>query len=323
MSTNINMNDDVLVKYLLSEADPGEIAAVEAWLNTNTGNKKYYNEMKLIWEDSLRLAGKSEGDESGTWSKIEDRLNFNAAPVASSKPLMNSYWLRLAASIVLVCGIGWFAINYFKSPAVMNVETKEQVLTQLLPDGSQVTLNKNSLISYASRFTGTTRPVKLQGEAFFKVTPNADKPFIISVNDITVRVIGTSFNVKSRNGKTVIVVETGLVRISKYQSSIELHPGERVTIDQNQKTLVKENNQSKLYNYYRSKQLECENTTLQELVDALNEIYQANIVISNPALRSKQINANFKNQSLDEILHVISLTVNVQVQRKNEQILLN
>ena len=317
---SLNINDDVLVKYMLSEANASEVTEVQAWLNANAENQKYFNDMKLIWEDSLRLADDSEDNESATWSKIEDRLNFNSPVVLKRRSLIHSNWLRLAASIVMICGLGWLAFNYFKKPAIMNIETKEQVLTQLLPDGSQVTLNKNSLISYASKFTGTTRPVKLQGEAFFKVTPNATKPFIISVNDVTVKVIGTSFNIKNRNGKTVIVVETGVVKISKYQNSIELHPGERVTIDQ--ETLSKESNPGKLYNYYRSNQLECKNTTLQELVDALNEIYHANIVISNQALRNKQITASFKNSSLDEILNVISLTVNVQVQHKNQQIIL-
>ena len=206
---SLNINDDVLVKYMLNEANASEVTDVQAWLNASAENQKYFNGMKLIWENSLRLADDSENNESATWNKIEDRLNFNAPPVLKRKSLINSNWLRLAASIVIICGLGWFAFNYFKTPAIMNVETKEQVLTQVLPDGSQVTLNKNSLISYASRFTGTTRPVKLQGEAFFKVTPNATKPFIISINDVTVKVIGTSFNVKNRNGKTVIVVEPG------------------------------------------------------------------------------------------------------------------
>ncbi|MBB6274537.1 ferric-dicitrate binding protein FerR (iron transport regulator) [Pedobacter cryoconitis] len=317
-----NMNDDVLVKYMLNEANASEVIEVQAWLNAKAENQKYFNDMKKIWEDSLRLTEHSEDHESATWSKIEDRLNFNTPVILKRKSLINKSWLRLAASITMVCGLGWFAFNHFKSPAITNIETKEQVLTQILPDGSQVTLNKNSLISYASKFTGATRPVKLQGEAFFKVTPNSAKPFIISVNNITVKVIGTSFNVKNRNGKTVIVVETGIVKISRYQSSIELHPGERVTINQDQKTLSKESNPGKLYNYYRSNQLECKNTTLQELVDALNEIYHTNIVIANHTLKNKQITASFRNSSLEEILDVISLTINVQIQHKNQQIIL-
>jgi transmembrane sensor len=319
---SLNINDDVLVKYMLSEANTSEVTEVKAWLNANPENQKYFNDMKRIWEDSLRLADDSEDNESATWNKIEDRLNFNSPVVLNRKFLINTNWLRLTASIVMICGLGWFALNYFTKPALMNIETKDQVLTQILPDGSQVTLNKNSLISYTRSFTGTTRPVTLQGEAFFKITPNAVKPFIISVNDVKVKVIGTSFNVKSRNGKTIIVVETGVVKISRNQSSIELHPGERITIDQGQKTLAKESNSGKLYNYYRTNQLECENTPLQELVDALNEIHHANIIIGNQALRNRQITASFKNSSLEEILNVISLTVNVQVQHKNQQIIL-
>ena len=93
-----------------------------------------------------------------------------------------------------------------------------------MPDGSVITVNKNSTLSYPSEFKGKTREVALNGEAFFKVTPNKEKPFIIHVNDVTVRVVGTSFNIRSEKGKTEVIVETGIVQVTKNKRTVSLLP---------------------------------------------------------------------------------------------------
>ena len=97
-------------------------------------------------------------------------------------------------------------------------------MNDTLPDGSFVTLNKNSSIHYPKKFPGRKRNIELKGEAFFTVTPDKEKPFVISVNDVTVTVVGTSFNIKSVSGKTQVVVESGIVQVTKNNKTIELKP---------------------------------------------------------------------------------------------------
>ena len=73
--------------------------------------------------------------------------------------------------------------------------------------------------------------VSLKGEAFFNVTPNKKKPFIISVNDVQITVVGTSFNVKTINGNTEVVVETGIVKVTRAGKTVELKANEEVTVN--------------------------------------------------------------------------------------------
>ncbi|WP_316776768.1 FecR family protein [Pedobacter antarcticus] len=324
MSSNNNtMDDGLLVKYLMNEADTREAHQVESWLRDNTKNQQYLHEFKLIWEESAALtAGSEDEDESAAWNRLENRLHLNDAVVVKAEKIVSNSWLRVAASILLIGGLAWFGIYSFRSPELITVQSNATVLSKMLPDGSEITLNKNSEIIYSSIFKGDTRPVTLRGEAFFRVAPNAGKPFIITVNGITVKVVGTSFNIKSTENKTVVIVETGIVQVSKGDSVINLNPGERSIVTGDQARLSKEHTQSKLYNYYRTNELVCEDTPLQELVDVLNEIHHANIVIGTPALKNREITANFKNQSLDEIISVIKETFKIQADYKNQQILL-
>ena len=134
----------------------------------------------------------------------------------------------MAASLIIVIGIGLLAYRLLNHPAKeVTVLAQQTVLNDTLSDGSVVTINKGSSISYLSKFKGETRQVALKGEAFFNVTPNKEKPFIVSVNDVLIKVVGTSFNVKTINGSTEVVVESGIVKVVRGENTIELRAGRK------------------------------------------------------------------------------------------------
>lgn len=322
---NINMNDDLLVKYLVGETAADETAAVENWLNVNENNLKYYHDFKKIWQDSLLIAAQNTCvDEDAAWKRLQNRIHEKDVPVHTLKK-SSFHWVRIAASILLLITLGWFGYSYFDNKSantLVEIQAANTTLNDTLPDGTTVTLNKNSSLSYTHKFRGNTRPVILKGEAFFNVSPDKTKPFVITINEVTVQVVGTSFNVKNKNGKTTVDVETGIVKVRKNQDQVELRHGEKVIIADLQSQLLKSISKGKLYNYYRNKELICDQTPLQELVDALNEIYNTHIIIKNAELQEKPITTIFKDQSLDQILEVIQETFLIKIERRNNQILL-
>jgi ferric-dicitrate binding protein FerR (iron transport regulator) len=203
------------------------------------------------------------------------------------------------------------------------VATQAVPQTKSLPDGSQITLNRNSTIKFVRKLRGKTRAVELKGEAFFKVTPNEEKPFVIDVNDVTVTVLGTSFNVKGYNEQTEVVVETGTVKVESKGKSVVLKAGGRVTINKSDSTIIEQKSRDKLYNYYVTKEFVCDNTPLWKLVEVLNEAYNVRIEIVNPDLRELPLTTTFYNESLDNILNVISETFDITITRDGERIFMN
>src|SRR5688572_28966306 len=95
------------------------------------------------------------------------------------------------------------------------VNTSDVAQTYDLPDGSNVTLQPNSNIKFSTLFNVSIREIQLEGEGFFDVIPNKDKPFIVYANDITTRVLGTSFTVRSfsEDKQVTVVVKTGKVSV--------------------------------------------------------------------------------------------------------------
>jgi transmembrane sensor len=318
-----HINDDLLVKYLLGETTEEESLFVENWINSNAANKKQYEDFKTIWEESKRLAAVSTVNEKAAWQRFKTRIE-QPKQTAVVRKMKAPAWWSVAALFIVLAGAGYFGFKIFGETPVQNIAvvSKESVIADTLPDGSVVTLNKNSELEYPSRFKGDTRTIALKGEAFFNVTPNKKKPFIIHVNDVTIRVVGTSFNVRSVNGVTEVLVETGIVQVIRNNKMVQLQPEEKAIVTQQDSALVKEKVEDKLYNYYRSKQFVCDDTPLWKFVKILNEAYDANIVIDNPKLRNLRLTAPFDNESLDRILEIIHETFNITVVKGKDSIIL-
>jgi transmembrane sensor len=317
--------DELIAKYLLQEATAMEIAQVDNWVAASDANKKAFAHYKLLWEESKKIAATNAADENAAWQKFKNKLD---APRQETKVVsMPKYrWMSAAAAVLVLVVGGWFLRNSFKATDVSTpllVATQKNVLIDTLPDNSIVTLNKNSSIEYDAKFTtGNQRNIKLKGEAFFSVTPNKEKPFIIKVNDVEVKVVGTSFNIKTINGQTEVIVKTGIVQVTRNGKTVQLTPQEKILTTTDNTILAKETNKDKLFNYYETKEFVCEETPLWRLVEVLNEAYDADIVIGRKELRNLSITTTFANEPLDTVLQIIATTFQLKIINKEGQIIL-
>jgi ferric-dicitrate binding protein FerR (iron transport regulator) len=321
--------DDLLVKHLTGEATEAEMLQVKQWLANDEANIHYFEHFKLIWEESVQLANTSQVDEQAAWERFQNRVqdgSFTTTPKARVWS-MNSPLMRAAVMAGLIVGIA--VVTYFlfnNNPGTVvsmaTIQATNAVKSDSLPDGSIVTLNKHSQVSFPERFTNNKRVLQLNGEAFFKVKPDKEKPFEIHTNNVTITVVGTSFNVRSRGDTTEIIVETGIVEVATDNQTVRLKAGQKAYAGLNQTILQKQENTDQLYNYYRIKKFVCDNTPLWKLVEKLNEAYDVHIVFENNALRNLPLTTTFDNQPLDNILNIIKPTFNISVVKEKGQIIL-
>src|ERR1700743_3701496 len=146
-----HITDDLLVKYLLGETDAGESRQAELWISENETNRKYFEDFKLIWQQSEQLAAVNNPDEDAAWLRLQKRMRQTGAqPAKVLRPKAKNQWLMIAASVVLISFIGYLAFNRYKITVIDKV-SGEQTLVENLPDGSSVILNRNSQLKYPSR----------------------------------------------------------------------------------------------------------------------------------------------------------------------------
>lgn len=325
MANNIHITDDLLVKYLLGEALQNEKESADEWIHISAENERYFNHFKTIWESSIALANTIPLDEKAAWQRFKTKLANN--PIENSKQkgvvinLFAKRFLAAAAVVILIAGAWWlFNNNNTSNIAMLDKTTTSQVAVDTLSDGSIITLNKNTKLTYPSKFKGKTRPVTLKGEAFFKVAPDKLKPFIIKANDVTITVVGTAFNVKNYDSSTEVIVESGIVRVTKNNASIELVKGEKIILSNDGK-MEKQKVTDSIYNFYRTRKIVCNETSLPQLVQWLNEAYNADISLGDSSLNSLEINTEFNNESLDNIINIIQQTFGLKTQRNGDKII--
>lgn len=317
------MDDDLLIAYLLNEASADQIRAVEIWRQESAANELRFERFQLIWQTSKRLDLPDTIDAHASLSKLKEKIKAQKSVDTTTIKLAANYtWLKVAAILVLVSAIAWF-YNDAQTVEKMQAVTGELVQVDTLSDGSVITLNKQSVLEYPSKFKGNQRHVVLaKGEAFFDVSPDRKKPFLITSGNTTIRVVGTSFNVKLKNDAVEVIVESGKVEVSKGGKHIFLVPGEKIVASDSENQLAKVKTPDLLHNYYRTKMFVAEDTPLWRMVEALNEAYDSKIEITNPAIRDLPLNTTFNNESLEDILQVISRTFRITVKKEQNRIIL-
>lgn len=317
MSSNFsNVQEDLLVKYLLGEATDAERDEVTGWIAASEENKKYYEHFSLIWNESKKIEASSNVDVDAAWNKFKERRKKSETKILEFAPKKFN-WARAAAVLALVAGAGWMAymMGTNDSNQMMAVNSGNAVIVDTLPDGSIVTLNKNSSINYNSKLDGDIRSVKLKGEAFFNVAPDKKHPFVIDANGTKITVVGTAFNVKTTETLTEVVVESGIVDVAKNRKEVRLIADQKATV-LDEPTMSR--SEDELYNYYKTNTFVCHDVSLSRFVAVLNEVYGANIEIGNDNYEHIPLNTTFRKRSLEEVLNevvnVISAERHITVQ---------
>jgi ferric-dicitrate binding protein FerR (iron transport regulator) len=313
------MTDDLLISHLLGETTPALAQYVEDWRMQDAANEARFKQLQLVWEASLRLQYTGTINAQASLQRLKQKAAKQPTVVALQpwKP-----WLKIAAAVLVIITATLFYITHRNTPGIQ-IASNLTVKTDTLPDGSILTLNKGTQVELPAAFTGKERQVILtKGEAFFVVAPDQSKPFIIRTGDLLVQVLGTSFNVKNKNGNIEVIVETGRVQVSRQGHTILLNRGEKVVVQQQAAALTKAANPDQLYTYYRSKEFVADNTPLWRMVEVLNEAYDSHIIIGRKELHDLPLNTTFKNESLDNILQVICRTFNITLEKKNDQLIL-
>lgn len=316
----MTMNDDLLVKHLLGEASPDESAAVENWIAASPGNAATFRDFRTIWDRSRKLAVESDLSVDEAWSRFQ-RLAAAENRPTKTIPVKPKTRFRIAAGIALLicCSAAFWMINRSQNRMIA-LHSTDAPITDTLPDGSIVTLNKGASLEYPTHFNGDERQVTLDGEAFFEVAPDKMHPFLIAANETKVRVVGTSFNVNTATDRTEVIVATGIVEVSRATEAVRLQPHEAATVYQGRAGIEKRNTDDLLYNYYRTREFVCNGTPLSRLAEILAKAYDVDIRIPDPELGSLPLNVTFRDESLPQVLEVISATLNIRAEQSGRTV---
>lgn len=284
--------------------------------------EKYLNGTITKKEESLlerfdgRLLSKNHKDvfkDERHRKQIERQLSQNIS--RPKKRISLPKWTKVAASIVLMTGGAYFVHINTKAeekvdPIVEVTKTTEwgQKLNLTLADGTQIRLNSGSTITYPDRFEGDVREVALEGEAFFEVAKNPDKPFVIRSGEVLTTVLGTSFNINTYpdSQQIAVTVASGKVKVASHENEIHLGPNEQGIFDKKTKTISKKMTDIVTFLNWKDGIIHFEDTRLSKVAESLERWYGVTFVFENENLRNCHITATYKNEILPAVLESIA-----------------
>jgi len=303
--------DELIIKFLSGEASPDEAMLLEDWKAESIDNDRYYaNSEKTIL---LFHAGqKPEApDTKAAWEKVRSGIeSVNVKPLNRKR-----FYLRIAASIALLTGIG-FAVSLLftkeaSSELVYSTHGEPKLIT--LADGSHVTVSPHSSLSLEKRFGEKNRVIRLKGSAYFSVVHREEVPFIVDAGHVFIKDIGTKFSVRtSLDTDTVYVhVDEGIVLLfDSLGSELELRASEHALYVKSKKQLIRN-----LPEPTQDASLHFTNSRLSDVVALLNRNYATTIVLENSAIGNCTITTQFEKESLESILSIITETLGLSYQK--------
>ena len=293
------MEKEILYKFFDGKASREEKEAIRIWLETSEEN-----EQELFREREFFDAMILSGDTGKTTKEKKSRPFYLTAILEMVK-------LAAVLAIAITCGTYAYKSEIKKIRQAMNTITvlAGQRVNLTLPDGTNVWLNACSEMKYPAAFTGDKREITLNGEAYFEVTHNADKPFLVQTNKCNIEVLGTKFNVEAYNDSKDFCTSLleGSVKIVEREK-----PSDNLILTPNQQaTLVNGHLSSEPiadFDLFRWKEgLICfRNMHFKELMTRFEKCYGIHIIIENTNLADYVCSGKFRiSDGIDKALSIL------------------
>jgi transmembrane sensor len=222
-------------------------------------------------------------------------------------------WWRAAAAIAFVAVASYLLFDRLEPQTVsapmaikmkQTVASKGQKVDIKLSDGTRIKLNANSKISYPENFSGNTREVTLDGEAYFMVVSDSTRPFLVHANDATTRVVGTSFNIRTNEETTAITLVEGKVNVSLTTGQVTaLTPNEQAVIARGSQHIEKQRVDVERFISWKNNTLLFDHIKVSEAFAIMEDWYNVEIKVSDPAVLNCVITSKYENESLENVLN--------------------
>ena len=236
--------------------------------------------------------------------------------------------VAIAASILLLIGIGtaYFirSTHPFEVTYTENIAPKGQKSQVVLPDGTHVFLNSGSMLRYDNKFGKSSRNLSLSGEAYFEVKHNEDLPFIINAENIEVKVLGTKFNVMAYRDDNLIetTVTEGKVLVLQTDGNAHLNllANQKATYHKNSGLLLLKDVNPESSVCWKDNMLTFDNENFASVIKKLERWYNVSINVSGQDSLVDRFTLTIRNESLKEVLDLISLTTPIDYTIKDSKV---
>jgi len=320
---------EIFERYIQNRTNQDEVTRLSLWIKTNQKISSWL-EQQIISSPSII----DSEVQTRMLRCIEDELDLKDKTDYEKKNQTRFHlnkWMRVAAMFILPLLTA--AAVYFYMPRDESVPTQLVVAVErgqkaniTLPDGSKVWLNSQSKLTYSTNYNIKKRELQLDGEAYFEVAHNPNKPFIVQSNDISVEALGTAFGVKAYNEDKLIssILMKGKVLVTTPDGVTILTPNERIMYDKTTHKKVQSTvTNATDFTGWIHNELRFEDESLGDIAKTIQRTYNVEVLFASGVLKNQRYTGTINNNSLESVLNIISLTSPISFKINNQQVTLS
>ncbi len=318
------------------------LAFWEQWMSEHPGQQETVDQARAIVTTlEFRSESRDNADFISAWEAIheatrEERRAVEPLRTISSKTTHARQLRRTMAVAASLLAVVLFALLYRQlilSPHRITHTTAYGETKRLtLPDGTRVTLNANSTLSYADPWETKAgfkaRSVQLEGEAFFEVTKRqtpagSSVKFTVDAQDLTIAVLGTEFNVNQRGEAVRVMLTEGQVQLYNPANTVNVTmvPGELVEYSTQTNRVAQAKVNPEVYTAWRENRYVFEDTSLEDIRDLIENNYGKEVIITSPALLTREITATIPSTELVVLLTILKETLGIDIVQQDDQLI--
>lgn len=301
----------LILARLKKETDEQSDRMFEQWM-LNADNRLLFAELQDVWNKVREESGEYNPDLSYYWNEMQQKMHRSA----KKQYTFSFSYLRLAGMVALLFILVTIGLSYYlgaefnretpKALTYLSMSGKSKVI---LPDSSEVWLNNGTTLTYYSAFE-KSREVKLSGEAFFSVTKDPDKPFIVHTSDVCTKVYGTKFNINAypENKDVKIALIEGSVSVFKNNCKEEKYmiPGQVASYCKSSHELTFLKDDVNFESFWANSSITFEAKPLEYIVRYLEKWYHVDILLDPTLSSSQAYTFTIKEEPLEVILRIMA-----------------
>jgi ferric-dicitrate binding protein FerR (iron transport regulator) len=329
MDKKKNIDFSLIASYLSGEC-PEQKLVIERWLETDPENKRLYSIMRAAWAAKEKRLPETELDN--IWREIQKKSGITSIgnePISNRPKFMEQFrtpWpktyriLRIAAALIVAVGLSALIGKIANIPP-FGVQDEYRVLTVengthlelTLPDNTRMVLDAGSALRYPSNFASDKREVYLDGEAYFEVSPDPARPFIVNIHGAEIKVLGTKFNINGwrLTGEVRVVVVEGRVSLR----SNELKDSKTVIISDGELSILRAGGQPsepqavavERHLGWMRDDIIFEDAMLYEVLNQIERWYDIEFNLADSTTGLERVSVHIKKKSLADILDLLSV----------------
>lgn len=316
--------EQIILRNLSGEASCEDILVFSEWLSASAAHKDSFLKIKKYWDaevDCVKLR-----NPEAIYNKLLDRIRK-----AERKTMVRKLWIRyssVAAVAILIGIVGYYAGGLQKNAPVQYYSyiTGNSASSFKLPDGTEISLNKNSTLSYSSSYGEKVREVSLEGEGFFSVTRNKAKAFVVDLSGSKISVLGTVFNVKNykKEHVTTATLLEGSIRFETHDQQVLLKPHQQLVFDKSSNQIDTKLVSTDLVTAWKNHLIKYKSISFIEFLEMLKKQYDVEIVLSNKALGNQKVTGAFDaNLVVDQILNLMKKNLSFEWEKEGDTYVIN